>query len=192
MITARHSHRATLIPDGAVLIAGGFSGWPQPTSRAEIYRPAVLVPPPALMSLSQDGRRQGAILHAGTARVAGFDVATHPHEVRKRLGLAMQTPSLDTFSTGRETLELAGRLQRMSSAEVKQALDELPERFRSVVVLDVEGFSYREIAEMLEIPIGTVMSRLHRARRSLQRRLYDLARERGIAAARAMPRPEGA
>jgi len=76
--------------------------------------------------------------------------------------------------------------------EIKEALDELPERFRSVVVLDVEGFSYKEIAEMLDIPIGTVMSRLHRARRSLQRRLYDLARDRGIAAARAMPRPEGA
>lgn len=83
-------------------------------------------------------------------------------------------------------------VDNMLDTEVTQALDELPERFRSVVVLDVEGFSYREIAEMLEIPIGTVMSRLHRARRSLQRRLYDLARERGIAAARAMPRPEGA
>jgi RNA polymerase sigma-70 factor (ECF subfamily) len=83
-------------------------------------------------------------------------------------------------------------VDNMLDSEVKQALDELPERFRSVVVLDVEGFSYREIAEMLEIPIGTVMSRLHRARRSLQKRLYDLARERGIAAARAMPRPEGA
>lgn len=77
-------------------------------------------------------------------------------------------------------------------SEVTEALEELPERFRTVVLLDVEGFSYREIAEMLDIPIGTVMSRLHRARRSLQKRLYDLARERGIAAAKAMPRPEGA
>ena len=50
---------------------------------------------------------------SGTARVAGFDVAAQPHEVRKRLGLAMQTPTLDAFSTGRETLELAGRLHRM-------------------------------------------------------------------------------
>ena len=83
-------------------------------------------------------------------------------------------------------------IDSMVDSEIKEALDELPERFRSVVVLDVEGFSYKEIAEMLDIPIGTVMSRLHRARRSLQRRLYDLARDRGIAAARAMPRPEGA
>lgn len=80
----------------------------------------------------------------------------------------------------------------MVDSEVKEALEELPDIFRSVVLLDVEGFSYREIAEMLEIPIGTVMSRLHRARKSLQRRLYDLARDRGIAAAKSMPRPEGA
>src|SRR5512133_1380752 len=57
---------------------------------------------------------------SGTAKVAGFDVAAHPDEVRKRLGLAMQTPTLDAFSTGRETLELAGRLHRMSSAEVRR------------------------------------------------------------------------
>jgi hypothetical protein len=70
MINARHSHTATVLPNGDVLIAGGCSGWPQATSRAEIYRSAVLAPPPALMSLSQDGQRQGAILHAGTAQVA--------------------------------------------------------------------------------------------------------------------------
>ena len=64
---------------------------------------------------------------AGTARVAGFGVASHPHEVRKRLGLAMQTPALDAFSTGRETLELAGRLHRMSGAEVRRRTDELLE-----------------------------------------------------------------
>lgn len=80
----------------------------------------------------------------------------------------------------------------MVDSEVTRALEELPERFRTVLLLDVEGFSYKEIAEMLEIPIGTVMSRLHRGRKFLQKRLYDLARDRGIAAARAMPRPEGA
>ena len=47
---------------------------------------------------------------SGTARVVGFDVSTQPEQVRRRLGLAMQTPTLDGFSTGRETLELAGRL----------------------------------------------------------------------------------
>jgi RNA polymerase sigma-70 factor (ECF subfamily) len=83
-------------------------------------------------------------------------------------------------------------LDSIVDGEVTHALEELPERFRTVVLLDVEGFAYKEIAEMLEIPIGTVMSRLHRGRKFLQKRLYDLARDRGIAAARAMPRPEGA
>jgi RNA polymerase sigma-70 factor (ECF subfamily) len=80
-------------------------------------------------------------------------------------------------------------LDRLVDTEVKSALEELPEKFRTVVLLDVEGFSYKEIADMLEIPIGTVMSRLHRGRKALQRRLYDLARERGIAGAKGMPRP---
>jgi RNA polymerase sigma-70 factor, ECF subfamily len=75
------------------------------------------------------------------------------------------------------------------SSEVKDALEALPEKFRTTLLLDVEGFSYKEIAEMLDIPIGTVMSRLHRGRKFLQKRLYDVARERGIVAARAMPRP---
>ena len=64
---------------------------------------------------------------AGTARVAGFDVTADADEVRRRLGVAMQTPSLDAFSTGRETLELAGRLQRMPAAEVRRRSDELLE-----------------------------------------------------------------
>ena len=64
---------------------------------------------------------------SGTARVAGFDVAEQPKEVRKHLGLAMQTATLDAFSTGRETLVLAGRLHRMPSAEVKRRADELLE-----------------------------------------------------------------
>jgi RNA polymerase sigma-70 factor (ECF subfamily) len=83
-------------------------------------------------------------------------------------------------------------LDSIVDGEVTQALEDLPERFRTVVLLDVEGFAYKEIAGMLEIPIGTVMSRLHRGRKFLQKRLYDLAREHGIAAAKAMPRPEGA
>jgi ABC-2 type transport system ATP-binding protein len=64
---------------------------------------------------------------SGVARVAGFDVATQPYEIRRRLGLAMQTPTLDAFSTGRETLELAGYLHRMPPAEIKSRADELLE-----------------------------------------------------------------
>jgi daunorubicin resistance ABC transporter ATP-binding subunit len=64
---------------------------------------------------------------AGTARVLGFDVAHQSQEVRKRLGLALQTVSLDAFSTGRETLELAGRLHRMPAAALRRRTDELLE-----------------------------------------------------------------
>ena len=68
-----------------------------------------------------------------------------------------------------------------TDSEVKNALESLPESFRIPVLLaDVEGFSYKEIAEMLEIPIGTVMSRLHRGRKSLQKQLYDYALDRGL------------
>ena len=65
--------------------------------------------------------------------------------------------------------------------EVKAALEALPETFRLPVLLaDVEEFSYKEIAEMLDIPIGTVMSRLHRGRKAMQKALIDYATERGI------------
>ena len=67
--------------------------------------------------------------------------------------------------------------------EVRRAVEELPEAYRLPVLLaDVEGFAYKEIAEMLEIPIGTVMSRLHRGRKAMQKALYDYARTKGLVA----------
>ncbi|MGZ8751938.1 MAG: sigma-70 family RNA polymerase sigma factor [Acidimicrobiia bacterium] len=72
-------------------------------------------------------------------------------------------------------------LDQMPEAVVKDALEALPEQFRMAVLLaDVEGFSYKEIAEITDVPIGTVMSRLHRGRKQLQKRLWDLAVERGL------------
>ncbi|MFA5565179.1 MAG: sigma-70 family RNA polymerase sigma factor [Acidimicrobiia bacterium] len=69
----------------------------------------------------------------------------------------------------------------VTESEVREALEALPENFRIPVLLaDVEGFSYKEIAEMLDIPTGTVMSRLHRGRKGLQKRLYDFALARGL------------
>lgn len=79
-------------------------------------------------------------------------------------------------------------LDHVTDVEVKQAIESLPEQFRVAVLLaDVEGFSYKEIAEILDIPIGTVMSRLHRGRKGLQKRLYEYALERGL-----VDRPEPA
>ena len=78
-------------------------------------------------------------------------------------------------------------LDAMPDEAVKEALEALPEQFRMAVLLaDVEGFSYKEIAEIMDVPVGTVMSRLHRGRRQLQARLMDYARERGL-----VPEPAG-
>ena len=64
---------------------------------------------------------------------------------------------------------------------MKDAIEALPEQFRMAVLLaDVEGFSYKEIAEILDIPIGTVMSRLHRGRKALQKPLFEFASQRGL------------
>jgi RNA polymerase sigma-70 factor (ECF subfamily) len=72
-------------------------------------------------------------------------------------------------------------LDRMPDEDVKRALESLPENFRLPVLLaDVEGFSYKEIAEIMDTPIGTVMSRLHRGRKALERALWETARERGL------------
>lgn len=72
-------------------------------------------------------------------------------------------------------------LRPVLEAEIRSALDELPEEFRLAVVLaDVEELSYREIADIMGCPIGTVMSRLHRGRRLLKTRLYSHALDMGI------------
>ena len=91
-------------------------------------------------------------------RLGGVDTA--------RLSRSAEDELMDTFS----------------EAEVKAAVEDLPENFRMAVLLaDVEGFSYKEIAEILDIPIGTVMSRLHRGRKALQAMLFDYAVSHGLA-----------
>lgn len=65
--------------------------------------------------------------------------------------------------------------------EVSKVLAELPEDFRTVIILsDIEGFTYEEIADFVDIPVGTVRSRLHRARKVLYAQLFDYAKERGF------------
>ena len=77
--------------------------------------------------------------------------------------------------------DLEDYLGRFVGDEVKHAVDGLPEIFRTAIALrDMEGFSYQEIADMLEIPIGTVMSRLFRGRKMLQQLLFSYAVEQGI------------
>ncbi|MFW0180603.1 sigma-70 family RNA polymerase sigma factor [Rothia sp. P5766] len=72
-------------------------------------------------------------------------------------------------------------LARLPDSDVKEALQAIPEDFRMAVYYsDVEGFSYKEISEIMDTPIGTVMSRLHRGRKLLRDKLTDYAAERGI------------
>ena len=82
----------------------------------------------------------------------------------------------------RTTLDPEGALvDKTMGDEVLKALDKVPVDFKTVVVLsDVEGFSYKEIADICEIPVGTVMSRLFRGRRILQEQLFDYAVESGV------------
>ena len=75
-------------------------------------------------------------------------------------------------------------LENLPDGDVKQAMAEIPEEFRmAVYYADVEGYSYKEIAEILGIPAGTVMSRLHRGRKLLRELLADYAKSRGVGGA---------
>ncbi len=102
----------------------------------------------------------------------------------EQLYLYRRLGGLEGAQAGRSAEEEV--LEHFTEADVKEALESLPEQFRLAVLLgDVEGFSYKEIAEILGVPIGTVMSRLHRGRRALQKRLYEFGRQRGL-----VPEPE--
>ena len=78
------------------------------------------------------------------------------------------------------TLENEPEFNELLDADVKKALEELPDDFRMVILLStVEGFSYKEISQMLECPIGTVMSRIYRGRKILKEKLSNYAKKQG-------------
>jgi RNA polymerase sigma factor (sigma-70 family) len=97
----------------------------------------------------------------------------------EELYLYRRIGGLEAASLGRSAEDEL--MDLFTDTQVKDAIDALPEQFRLAVLLaDVDGFSYKEIAEILDVPIGTVMSRLHRGRKSLQKSLHSFALERGV------------
>jgi RNA polymerase sigma-70 factor (ECF subfamily) len=86
---------------------------------------------------------------------------------------------LQATGTGRSAEDEV--FSHITDDEVKAAIESLPEAFRIAVLLaDVEGFSYKEIADITDVPIGTVMSRIHRGRKALQKGLTEFAEVRGL------------
>lgn len=104
---------------------------------------------------------------------------THYKQLRKQIKLQLVA---DTEEKIAETIQFEAPIpQHLTDEDVLQALKKVPETFREIVLLcDVEGFAYKEIASLLDVPIGTVMSRLHRGRKVLRGELAVYARNYGI------------
>ena len=112
------------------------------------------------------------------------------YRARRREPITVSTDDTEEFDLYRNLVDQNGQVGRSAESividrlvddDVKDALTNLPENFRIPVLLaDVEGFSYREIADMVGVPIGTVMSRLHRGRKALQKALWDKAVVTGL------------
>jgi RNA polymerase sigma-70 factor (ECF subfamily) len=129
--------------------------------------------------------RPGTNLRAWMYRILHTTYISMYRKAQRRPQESLQE-QIDDFSFYDEVARTGGSAERevlesLTDDEVKQAMADLPETFRMAVYLaDVEGFAYKEIAEIMDTPVGTVMSRLHRGRKALQKALASYARSRGL------------
>jgi RNA polymerase sigma-70 factor, ECF subfamily len=133
------------------------------------------------------GFEEGTNLRAWVYRIL-TNTFINSYRKKQREPVTVREDDLDEWylfdklgESGVEPSAEAEVIRSMPDEDVQRALEALPEGFRLAVILaDVEGFSYKEIAEILGIPIGTVMSRLHRGRRALEKALWERVQERGL------------
>src|SRR5438477_2529067 len=133
------------------------------------------------------GFREGTNLKAWMYRIL-TNTFINSYRKRQREPVTVQDDDIEDWflydrlgGTATEASAETEVLESIPDEDIRGALEALPEGFRMAVWLaDVAGFSYKEIAEILDIPIGTVMSRLHRGRKALEKRLWNTVRERGL------------
>jgi RNA polymerase sigma-70 factor, ECF subfamily len=152
----------------------------QPTESADLVQEALV------RAWASWGRfEQGGSLGAYLSRIMVNTFISRHRHARVVDAAAARSDLVDhLFDHGRMDAASAPErtwLRRELSDEVLDALDALPDHYREVVELvDLEGVSYKEAAETLGVPLGTIMSRLHRARRSMRKQLAEYARDHGL------------